>query len=52
MMAYTETVGLKLVRVRQGFDDANQLQTSAILDASVISYSLCGFAAAFILHNS
>ncbi len=52
MMTYTETVGLKLVRVKRGFDDANQLQTSAMLAAAATSHSLCGFAAAFSLPNS
>ena len=33
--------------VRRGFDDANQLQTSAILAAAATSHSLCGR-----VHNS
>lgn len=32
MTAYTETVGTELVRVTRSFDDANQLQTSTMLD--------------------
>ena len=32
MVAYTETVGAELARVTRSFDDANQLQTSTMLD--------------------
>jgi RHS repeat-associated protein len=32
MTAYTETVGTELVRVTRSFDEANQLQTSTMLD--------------------
>lgn len=32
MTAYTETVGAELVRVTRSFDDANQLETSTMLD--------------------
>ena len=34
MTAYTETVGTERVRVTRTFDDANQLQTSLMLDGS------------------